>query len=103
MASSAERGTRLAGWSFIVLVVITAVLYLRREVLIPLTLAILFSFLLAPAVRHLEHWRIARGLATVIVTALFVAVFAAVGWFTANQAISLTGKLPEYKDNIAAK
>src|SRR3954469_15577080 len=103
MASHAESRVRPPGWLFLVLVVLVVVLYAAREVLIPLALSILFSFLLAPAVRRLEHWRLGRAAATVIVTILFVAVFAGIAWFAGNQAVSLVGKLPEYKENIAAK
>ena len=42
------------------LVIVVAVLYLAREVLIPLALAILFSFVLAPVVRRLERWHLGR-------------------------------------------
>ena len=41
-------------------VVITA-LYLGREVLVPIALAVLLSFVLAPLVRVLQGWRFPRG------------------------------------------
>ena len=52
------------------LLVAAAVLYLAREVLIPLALAILLSFLLAPVVRRLEHWRLGRIPSTIIAVAV---------------------------------
>src|SRR5256885_5862777 len=103
MATHADARLRLPGWFFLVLIGLVAALYLGREVLIPLALAILFSFLLAPAVRRLEHWGLARALGSVLVTALFVSIFAAVAWFAGNQAVNLVGKLPVYKENIANK
>src|SRR4051812_47938124 len=103
MASRAEGRVQPPGWLFVVLVILVVVLYAAREVLIPLALAILFSFLLAPAVRRLEHGRLGRPLATVIVTILFVGLLAGVAWFSGNQAVSLLVKLPEYKENIAEK
>jgi len=54
MASLADRTPRLSATPLLVLVVATAALYLAREVLIPLALAMLFSFLLAPASRRFE-------------------------------------------------
>ena len=42
--------------SLVALLVAAAILYLARDVLIPLALAILLAFLLAPAVRQLERW-----------------------------------------------
>ena len=80
----------------------TAVLYLAKEVLIPLALAILFSFLLAPAVRFLERW-LWRIPATLIAVLL---VFSAIGGAVAlagKQAVSLGAKLPEYRENIIKK
>src|SRR4051812_2510157 len=103
MASHAQPRLRLPGWLFLVLMAVVFILYAAREVLIPLALAILFSFLLAPGMRRLEHWRLGRGVATVIVTAVFVAILAGIAWFAGNQAVSLVGKLPEYRENIAAK
>ncbi len=82
---------------------IVAVLYFAKEVLIPLALAILFSFLLGPVVRRLERvglWRVPSVLA---VTAAFFGIFAAVGWITAHQVVGLAGKLPAYQDNIQHK
>src|SRR3954462_1068191 len=103
MAPRAEGRVHPPGWLFVVLVILEVVLYAAREGLIPLALAILFSFLLAPAVRRLEHWRLGRPLATVIIVILFVGVLAGITWFSGNQAVSLVVKLPEYKDNIAGK
>ena len=84
-------------------VVVTAVLYLAREVLIPLALAVLFTLLLAPAVRRLESWGLKRLAATLVVTALALAAVAGVGWITGNQFIGLLGKLPEYREHIVKK
>ncbi len=103
MASYADRPVRLPGWSLVLLAVLAGILYLAREVLIPLALAILFSFLLAPAVRRLEHWGLGRGLGASLATALFVAILAGVAWFAGTQAMSLAGKLPVYQENITAK
>ena len=86
-----------------VLVGIVAALYLAKEVLIPLALAILFSFLLGPVVRRVERlglWRVPSVLA---VTVAFFAIFAGIGWVTAHQVIGLAGKLPAYQDNIQRK
>src|SRR3954470_11016837 len=103
MALAQDRRLQLPGWLFLVLAAVVGILYLAREVLIPLALAILFSFLLAPAVRRLEHWRLGRALATVAVTILFVGVLAGITWFAGNQTLNLVGKLPQYRENIAAK
>jgi predicted PurR-regulated permease PerM len=84
-------------------VVVAAVLYLARDVLIPLALAILLSFLLAPVVRALEHWRLGRMVATLAAVAIAVSAIAGVGYVAARQALSLAAKLPEYRENIQKK
>ena len=80
-----------------------AILYFAKEVLIPLALAILFSFLLGPVVRRLERCGIWRVPSVLAVTVAFFAIFAAVGWVTMHQVTDLAGKLPRYQDNIQHK
>jgi len=81
---------------------VTAVLYLAKEVLIPLALAILFSFLLAPVVRRLERW-LWRIPATLIVVLLAFSAIGGVAVLAGKQAVSLAAKLPEYRENIIKK
>ena len=85
------------------LLVVAAVLYLARDVLIPLALAILLSFLLAPLVRRLEQWRLGRIPATLIAVVLAFSLIGGVGVVAAKQALSLAAKLPEYRENIQKK
>ena len=85
------------------LLVAAAVLYLARDVLIPLALAILASFLLAPIVRRLESWKLGRIPSTLLAVAATSAVIAAVGYVAGREALSLAAKLPEYRENIRAK
>ena len=103
MATYVEGGTRSRTFSLIALVVVGAILYLARDVLIPLVLAILLSFLLAPAVTLLERWRLGRVPATAVTVILGFSMIGAVGWFAASQAVSLAANLPEYRENIIAK
>ncbi|MEA3194797.1 MAG: hypothetical protein QOD26_3130 [Betaproteobacteria bacterium] len=77
-------------------------LYLAKEVLIPLALASLFTFLLAPAVRRLERW-LWRIPATLIVVFLVFSLIGAIAVIAAKQAVSLAAKLPEYRENITKK
>ena len=85
------------------LLVAAAVLYLARDVLIPLALAILLTFLLAPVVRRLEHWHLGRIPSTLIAVVIGFSLIAGIGWMAARQALSLTAKLPEYRENIQKK
>jgi predicted PurR-regulated permease PerM len=96
--TTASRPSALAG-----LLAVAAILYLAREVLIPLALAILAAFLLAPLVRQLERLRLGRIGATFIAVVLGFSLIGGVGWVAARQALSLAEKLPEYRENIRAK
>jgi predicted PurR-regulated permease PerM len=89
--------------SLVGLLVAAAVLYLARDVLIPLALAILLSFLLAPVVRRLESWRLGRIPSTFIAVVIGFSIIGAIGWIAARQALSLATKLPEYRENITKK
>jgi predicted PurR-regulated permease PerM len=85
------------------LLVAAAILYLARDVLIPLALAILLSFLLAPVVRRLEQWHLGRIASTFIAVVIGFSIIGGVGWVAGRQALSLAAKLPEYRENIREK
>src|SRR3954471_1268466 len=103
MAATGTGLGRLRRSSLIGLVIATAVLYLAADVLIPLALAILLAFFLAPAVRHLERWHLGRISATLVVSLFAFGVILGVGAVAATQALSLAAKLPEYRQNIVSK
>ena len=98
-----EVRARLSGVPVIALVVTVAGLYLARDVLIPVALAALLGFLLAPGVRRLEHFGAGRGIATLLVTVFAFSLIGAIGWVVTHQAVSLAAKLPEYRANITKK
>lgn len=85
-----------------VLVAIAA-LYFGREVLIPIALALLLSFLLAPAMIRLQHWGLGKTLSALLVVALSFAGLVFICWAGFGQAYNLTLELPEYRENITAK
>jgi predicted PurR-regulated permease PerM len=89
--------------SAIAVLIAAAFLYLARDVLIPFALAILLAFLLAPAARRLERWKLGRALSTVLVVTFGFSVIGAVGYVAGTQAVSLAAKLPEYRKNVTAK
>ena len=62
--------------NFMVVAVIVATLYFAREILVPIALAVLLSFVLAPLVKLLQRVRIPRPVAVLlaVVAALAVAI-----------------------------
>jgi len=103
MSAHSLGGARPRRSSMIGLIIATAVLYLAADVLIPLALAVLLAFLLAPAVRRLERAKLGRIPATIIVSLLGFGIILGVGAIAATQAVSLAAKLPEYQQNIVNK
>src|SRR5439155_8857207 len=95
--------TRPGRSSVIALLIAAGVLYLAKQVLIPLAMAILLSFLLVPAVRRLEHWKLPRLAATLIVSLFGFGVIFAIAGVAASQAVSLGAQLPQYRHNIVQK
>jgi predicted PurR-regulated permease PerM len=83
--------------------VIIAGLYFAREVILPIALAVLISFLLAPLVNRLERWRLGRVPSVVIVVMLTLAVLATVSFVVAKQTLDLAERLPDYRQNIKDK
>lgn len=82
---------------------IVATLYFGREILVPMALAILLSFVLAPLVGFLQRIRVPRSLAVVsVVIAAFVLIFATAS-LLATQLTQLAGDLPRYQSTISDK
>ena len=80
-----------------------ATLYFGRDFLIPIALALLISFLLAPLVWRLEKWHLGRIGSVLAATFLAFAVIGLLGAIVANQIIDLAEKLPSYQSNLHAK
>ena len=99
--SSPVRGSAVT--TVLMGVVLVTVLYFGREVLVPIALAVLMSFVLAPLVGLLQRiWfpRIAAVFVVVIVA--FSAVFA-IGGLMASQVNQLANDLPRYQSTLSEK
>lgn len=94
-------GSRVA--TAVLLIVGVAALYLARAVLVPIALAILLSFLLAPVVVRLQRAGIHRVVAVLAVVTLAFAVILAVAGLASRQLVDLAQHLPEYKENVKLK
>jgi predicted PurR-regulated permease PerM len=82
---------------------VLALVYLGREVLIPITLAILLSLLVAPVVRRLRKIGLGHG-GSVFVAVFMLAIF--LGYLAAvvgSQVVHLARSLPQYETTIQAK
>jgi predicted PurR-regulated permease PerM len=84
-------------------VIIVTMLYFGREIIIPIAMAILLSFVLAPLVGLLQRIRVPRGMAVVSVVIFAFAVIFATGSLLASQLTQLAGDLPRYQSTISEK
>ncbi|OYX69738.1 MAG: transporter [Rhizobiales bacterium 32-66-11] len=82
---------------------IIAMLYFAREVLVPVALAMLLSFVLAPVILVLRRLRIPRTLAVTSVVVLTFLGLLSLGAVVASQVAELAGDLPQYQVNIRDK
>ena len=89
--------------TFITLVFVATLLFFLREVFIPLALATLLTFLLAPLVILLQRFRIPRIPAVVLTVLLTFAVIFCVGWLLMMQVYDLSKQMPNYRHTIEAK
>ncbi len=83
--------------------VVIAALYLAKGVLVPLTLAVLLSFLLSPVCDWLERWRLGRIPAVLMTAILGFTLLGIVTWTATVQITNLAPKIPEYRSNLEAK
>lgn len=84
-------------------VLVTAVLYLAKEILIPIALSILISFLLSPLVLWLEKKGIKRAFGVVLVVLLLMGAVGGLGYLLAGQFVEFVNNLPNYRKNIVTK
>ncbi len=84
-------------------VVLVTALYLAKAVLIPLALAVLFSFLLAPLVRRLERARFGRGGAVALTLGVALSSLFAICALLVVQTMEFSARLPGYRDTIQQK
>src|ERR1700729_3060832 len=93
--------TKLVAFAYLVLIL--CAFAWAKEFLLPIVLAILISFLLAPVVSRLERWGFHPVLAVLGVAAI---AFVLIGCLCATmslQSLDLVNSIPKYRDNIHAK
>ena len=84
-------------------VVVVAALYFGRDVLVPVALALLLSFVLAPLVRLLQRWYVPRTLAVITVVLIAFAAILGAGALVVSQVNQLASDLPRYQSTLREK
>jgi predicted PurR-regulated permease PerM len=88
---------------FITIAILVAVLYFSREILVPIALAGLLSFVLAPLVKMLQRWHLPRPLAVILTVAGAVAVTICLATMVMVQVNQLAKDLPRYQVTLSEK
>jgi predicted PurR-regulated permease PerM len=86
-----------------VAVVVIAGLYLGRTILIPITLAVLLSFLLAPLVTLLRRIHLGRVLSVIVAVLLAISIILAIGGLIGTQIAGLVQDVPQYADTVRSR
>jgi predicted PurR-regulated permease PerM len=114
-AQSSEMSTRvepaigratgqIPAWIFLPAIVLTvAILYWAREVLVPIAIALLLTFVLNPVVSGLEWLGLRRVFAVGISAVLAFSLLLGAGWVVTRQIAGLANELPQYRRNIREK
>src|SRR4026207_1535920 len=92
-----------SAWMLMSIAVVVAALYLAKGVLVPLTLAVLLSFLLSPVCDWLERHKLGRVPAGLVTAILGFSLLGIAAWTAVVQITDLAPKMPVYQENVEAK
>jgi len=89
-------------WALALSTFVIGLAYFGREVIVPLALAALITFLLTPFVARIERW-IGRAAAVILTMLMILSGTVGAGWTLTHQMVDLANQLPQYKENLRAK
>lgn len=87
----------------VALILTTAALLFGKPLLMPLALALLVSFCLAPVVQRVERSGLGRIPALIVVCLLIGSLLAGLGWLVARETAELAETFPTYRANLRSK
>ena len=103
VASATPASTTRSLLALHVGIAITVGLYFAREVLIPIALAVLLSFVLSPLVDRLRAWRLWRVPSVLISVVVAIGIMLAIGGVIGTQIAQLARNVPQYSGTIEQK
>ncbi|MFO7901274.1 MAG: AI-2E family transporter [Pirellulaceae bacterium] len=92
-----------ASWMWASIAVVVGALYLAKGVLVPLTLAVLLTFMLSPVCDWLERRKLPRIPAVLVTAILGFSSLAVLVWIAVVQMTVLAPKIPEYQANLESR
>lgn len=84
-------------------VVVLAALYVGREVFLPVVMAILLAFVLAPFVDVMRRWHLGRVPSVIIAVVVTLGIIGSLGTVIGFQVAGLASDLPRYQSTIREK
>jgi predicted PurR-regulated permease PerM len=90
-------------WILLGTVLVVAILYVAKPVIVPLALAVLLTFVLTPIVTAFERLRLGRIPAVFVTVVIAFTLLGAAGWGVGNEVNKLAQELPKNKDLIQQK
>jgi predicted PurR-regulated permease PerM len=103
MARTGDSPKKPQFYALASIAILLALLYFGQEVLVPLALAVLFSFLLTPMVVRLERIGLGRVPSTLLVVVVAMGLMGVLGWTVEQRFVTVVDKLPEYREAIRTK
>ena len=102
---SLKSGTSIerVAYSVIIAAVVVCFLYFGREILVPLALASLLSFVLWPVIKSFRRWKFGRVGSVLAAVVLMLASVAVLGYLLTSQIGNLLTELPRYESNLREK
>ena len=95
--------TRIAFPPVVTIVGVTAILYLGKDVLLPLAIALLLTFALAPIVSALRKLSVPKVVAVTLTVLTAFIVIACFVFLVASQVSNLAQNIPTYQANVIEK
>ncbi|MEJ1970292.1 MAG: AI-2E family transporter [Rhizomicrobium sp.] len=98
-----KSGLQDAAYASVIFVVVVALIYFGRPLLVPLALSILMAFALAPVVEFLRRLKFGRILGVILTVTMAVLLIGGIMAFIGTQLAWLAVSLPQYQTNVVAK
>src|SRR5690606_31959656 len=82
---------------------VIAICYFASELILPIALATLLTFLLSPVATWIERRGLGRVPSVIAVTLLTFAIVVGIVWIVVSQSIALTAQLPKLRDGLIVR
>lgn len=90
-------------WMLATVVLVVAILYFAKDIIIPFALSVLLSFLLSPIVGQLQRHGIRRTPAVLVAAFLSFVLIGGLVFTVSSQMLNLARNLPRYENNLKSK